>query len=101
MARRAPGHERRSTVLSECQVDESLDRVHRGDDYAQLRAGAQPAAAAAAAPAMTVLLHHVQVIAQVIDMQQAVNRDLQDLHEAAELHHGGDEALEALPDALL
>ena len=41
------------------------------------------------------------IIAQIVDVQQAIHRHIQDLHEAAELDHGGDEALEGLADALL
>jgi hypothetical protein len=66
-----------------------------------VRAGAQPAAAAAAAPGVTVLFHHVEIIMQIVDVQEPVHRHVQDLHEAAELHDRGDEALECLPDALL
>src|SRR6516162_2473387 len=91
----------RSAVLGERQVDETFDGIHGGHDDAQMRAGAQPPTSALAAPRVPVLLHDIQVIAQIIDVQQSVDRDVQDLHETAELHHGGDEPLESLSDALV
>src|SRR5215472_19022643 len=90
-----------SALLGELQVDETLDRIHGRDDDAYMRAGAQAPTAALAAPGVPIFFHDVQVIAQIIDVQQPVDRYIQDLHEAAELHYGGDEALEGLPDALL
>ena len=54
-----------------------------------------------AAPGVAAVLHEVFVVAQVVDVQQPVDRHVQDLHEAAELHHRGDEPLEGLADALL
>ena len=50
---------------------------------------------------MTVVLHDVVIVPQAVDVQQAVHRDVQDLHEAAKIHHGGDQPLERMPDALL
>ena len=82
------------------QVDQALDRIHGGHDHAHFGADAQAAAAAHAAPGMAVVLHHVLIVAQVVQVQQAVDGDIQDLHEAAELHHGGDQAAEGLADAL-
>ncbi len=49
---------------------------------------------------MAVLFHLIVVIAQVVDVQQAVHGHLEDLHETAELDHRRDEALEGLADAL-
>src|SRR5215472_16843447 len=91
----------RSAGLGERQVDETLDGIHGRDDDAQMRAGAQPPTAALAAPRVPVLLHDVKVVAQIIDVEQSIDRDVEDLHETAELDHGGDEALESLSDALL
>ncbi len=46
------------------------------------------------------VLHQVLVIAQAIQVQQSVHRNIHQLHEATELHHGGDKAAEGLADAL-
>src|SRR6516225_2739432 len=91
----------RSALLGERQIDETLDGIYGGHDNAQMRPGAQPPTGALAAPRVPVLFHDIQVIAQIIDVQQSIDRDVQDLHETAELHHGGDEPLEGLSDALL
>ena len=52
-------------------------------------------------PGVTVIFHHVEVIAQIVDVQKPIHRNVENLHEAAELHHCGNETLEGLPDALL
>ncbi len=44
--------------------------------------------------------HDVFVVAQVVDVQQAVGAHRRELHEGAELHHRGDEAFEGLADAI-
>ena len=51
-------------------------------------------------PGAAARLHDVFVVAQVVDVQQAVGADRRELHEGAELHHRGDEAFERLADAI-
>src|SRR2546429_276726 len=87
--------------LGERQIDEALDGVHRGHHHPDMGAGAQAPSRALAAPGVTVVLHHVPVVPQIVDMKQPVDRYIEDLHEPAELHHGGNQALERLSDPLL
>ena len=51
-------------------------------------------------PGAATRLHDVFVIAQVVDVQQAVGADRRELHERAELDHGRDETFERLADAI-
>ena len=87
--------------FGEREIDEPFDGIHGRDHDTQMSAGAQAPAAAPPAPRVTVLLHDIAVVVQGVDVQQPIDRNVQDLHEAAELHHGGDQAMESLPDPLL
>src|ERR1700733_14766108 len=87
--------------LGERQVDKPPEGVPGGPPPADGGAGAQAPAAAPPAPAVPVIFHDVVVVAQAVDVQQPVDGHVENLHEAAEFDHGGDQALERLPDALL
>ena len=49
---------------------------------------------------MTIRAHHVLVVAQRIESQQAIDTDAAQLYKAAVLHHGRDEPVERLPETL-
>src|SRR6185437_7996413 len=93
-------YRRASRVAGQVEVHQTLDGVHAGHDDSDMRSGAQTPSHPPAAPAVPMLFHLVVRLLHEIDMQQAVHGDIQYLHEAAELDHGGDETLKSLPDAL-
>ena len=82
------------------QIDESFDGIDTRYDDVDACAHAESSFALAAHPGAAARFHQVFVVTQVVEMQQSVHTDRGELHEGAELHHGGDEAFEGLPDAV-
>src|SRR5688572_15966717 len=84
----------------EREVDQSLDGIHARDDHVHTRAKPEPALARAAHPGTTAGLHDVFVVAQIVEMQQAIDADRGELHECTELHYRGDQSFEGLADTI-
>src|ERR1700722_15061302 len=79
------------SLFDELQINESLDRIHGGDDDLDQATGAQAPAETPPGPAVTVAVHLVAVVRQAVDVQQAIHCDFQNLHEAAKVDHRGNE----------
>src|SRR5215469_5984122 len=87
-------------IFDQIQIDETLDGIHRRYDHPDVRTGTQPSAPSTPGPCMSILLHDVFIVPEVIEMQQPVDSYIQDLYETPKLDHRRDDPVECLSDAL-
>src|ERR1700704_4441277 len=87
-------------IFDEVEVNKALNRINRGNDDTDVGTRAQSSPRAATSPGMSIVFHYVFIITKVVQVQQAIYRDIQYLHETSKLHDRCDEAVERLPNAL-